>query len=151
MVYAIAAYTITIGTLALYGIMIRYRQRVATAALARAAGSRPRDAHGGFNVGAALLAPFWMWAHGMRAPGAVEAEMECRLGERHRRFPGRFRRCFGVGVCVAMTRLIRRPLATITCLNKVIFQSFTSLIRVTGGETSRFDDAVDAEVTEVLA
>ena len=25
----------------------------------------------GFNLGAALLSPFWMWAHGMRLPGVI--------------------------------------------------------------------------------
>lgn len=71
MVYTIAAYTITIGTLALYGVLIRYRQRVAVATLARAGGATASDPRRGFNLGAALLAPFWMWRHGMRLPGAL--------------------------------------------------------------------------------
>jgi hypothetical protein len=71
LVYVIAAYTITIGTLALYGVMIRHRQRVATAALVQEAGSLVPDPRKGFNIGAALLAPFWMWVHGMRIPGVV--------------------------------------------------------------------------------
>jgi len=71
LVYVIAAYTITIGTLALYGVMIRHRQHVATAALGSQAGSLALDARKGFNIGAALLAPFWMWVHGMRMPGVV--------------------------------------------------------------------------------
>jgi len=89
LVYVIAAYTITIGTLALYGVMLGYRQRVAAASLGTSHSSSaptslatsPEDdsttepATGnlrkGFNVGAALLAPLWMWAHGMRIPGAV--------------------------------------------------------------------------------
>ena len=25
----------------------------------------------GFNLGAALLSPFWMWKHGMRLPGSI--------------------------------------------------------------------------------
>jgi len=89
LVYVIAAYTITIGTLALYGVMLGYRQRVAVASLAMPhPASAPtslaaspeddsttdratEDLRKGFNVGAALLAPLWMWAHGMRIPGAV--------------------------------------------------------------------------------
>ena len=71
MVYVIAAYTITIGALALYGVTIRHRQRVAKAALGQQAGIGAPDLRKGFNVGAALLAPFWMWAHGMRIPAAL--------------------------------------------------------------------------------
>ena len=71
MVYTIAAYTITIGVLALYCAMIQHRQRVAALLLADATGSVVRDPRAGFNLGAALLPPFWMWAHGMRLPGAL--------------------------------------------------------------------------------
>jgi hypothetical protein len=81
LVYAIAAYTITIGTLAIYGVVIGHRQRLATAALVRAGAAEDEtfdvkeraalDPTRGFNIGAALLAPFWMWAHGMRAPAAL--------------------------------------------------------------------------------
>lgn len=76
MVYVIAAYTITIGTLAIYGILMRHRQHVAMASLARlggidGVGRSALDSLKGFNVGAALLPPLWMWAHGLRVPGAV--------------------------------------------------------------------------------
>jgi len=90
LVYVIAAYTITIGTLALYGVMIRFRQRLATAALGRQAGSLELDARKGFNVGAALLAPFWMWVHGMRIPGALLLVVSLGivpLAEREMRIP----------------------------------------------------------------
>lgn len=97
MVYAIAAYSITIGCLALYGLTIRHREREATAALLSAELSAQRAALGqaatadvtaeaeeegagatsasgaerSFNVGAALLAPLWMLAHGLRGPGVL--------------------------------------------------------------------------------
>jgi len=71
LVYSIAAYTITIGTLALYGILIQYRSRVAAAALADARGMTASDPRKGFNLGASLLAPFWMWMHGLRVPAVI--------------------------------------------------------------------------------
>jgi hypothetical protein len=70
-IYAIAAYTITLGILSLYGVMLQHRSRVHAADLNAI---QTPDALGpprGFNLGAALLSPFWMWAHGMRVPGAV--------------------------------------------------------------------------------
>lgn len=71
MIYAIAAYSITLSVLALYGVTLQHRERVfaSEAAVERAAVSPPPPA--GFNVGAALLSPFWMWQHGMRLPGVV--------------------------------------------------------------------------------
>lgn len=71
MVYAIAAYSITLGTLAIYAVLVQHRQRVAVAALARAGGAALPDPRNGFNLGAALLSPFWMWANGLRLPGAL--------------------------------------------------------------------------------
>ncbi len=71
MIYAVAAYTITLSALALYGVLLQHRERVfagdqdtTTNVLA---GGLPR----GFNLGAALLSPLWMWKHGMRLPGLV--------------------------------------------------------------------------------
>ena len=74
-IYVIAAYSLTVGVLALYIALLQHRSRAAVATLeatdtdtnTTAAASDPRK---GFNLGAALLAPFWMWAHGMRAAGA---------------------------------------------------------------------------------
>lgn len=71
MAYAIAAYSITIGVLALYGLSMRHRERVTAVELARAASLPLANGRQGFNVGAALLAPIWMWAHGLRLPGAL--------------------------------------------------------------------------------
>ena len=71
MIYVIAAYTITLCTLALYGVLLQHRGRVFAAdpdaSRERGAADRPR----GFNVGAALLSPIWMLGHGMRVPGAI--------------------------------------------------------------------------------
>lgn len=70
MVYVIAAYTITLGFLALYGVLLQHRVRVFNADEdARTSGS-VGELHRRFNVGAALLAPLWMWGHGLRWPGA---------------------------------------------------------------------------------
>lgn len=71
MVYVIAAYTIALCTLALYAVLLEHRGRVFAAnqdsLTAESAISLPR----GFNVGAALLAPLWMWGHGLRLPGGA--------------------------------------------------------------------------------
>ncbi len=69
MVYAVAAYSITLGVLALYGVLLTHRSRVAALALARAGVGTAADPQKGFNVGAALLAPFWLWVHGQRLAG----------------------------------------------------------------------------------
>lgn len=71
MVYAIAAYTITLGVLALYWVMLEYRRRESAAELARSGHGSAPDPRSGFNVGACLLAPFWMMKHGMALPGAL--------------------------------------------------------------------------------
>jgi hypothetical protein len=67
LIYAIAAYSITLSALALYGVVLQHRARVYSANQGSSVGTVP----GGFNLGAALLSPFWMWAHGMRLPGAI--------------------------------------------------------------------------------
>lgn len=71
MVYAIAAYTLTIGVLALYGLAVGHRERVAAAEWARVASQPSATSGGGFNVGACLLAPFWLLSHGARLPGVL--------------------------------------------------------------------------------
>lgn len=74
MIYAIAAYSITLSVLALYAVVLQHRSRVLQSSLAGengSAGFAVPDPRRGFNVGAALLAPIWMWAHGMRWPAAV--------------------------------------------------------------------------------
>lgn len=73
MIYAIAAYSITIGALALYAVVLQHRARSLRAEQASSPpeGSQPAplDPRRGFNIGAALLSPIWMWAHGMRIAG----------------------------------------------------------------------------------
>ncbi|MFK7895551.1 MAG: hypothetical protein AB8G23_06925 [Myxococcota bacterium] len=71
MVYSIAAYTLTLGALALYGVVMQHRLRVSESALAATGGALPADPRKGFNLGAALMAPFWLLAHGAKLPGAV--------------------------------------------------------------------------------
>ncbi len=81
MIYVLAAYSITIGTLALYGVLMQHRSRIHV--MDQSARSRPthpqktdpqptaaRPFGFSFNLGAALLSPFWMWQHGMRVAGA---------------------------------------------------------------------------------
>jgi hypothetical protein len=76
-IYVIAAYSLTIGVLALYVALLQHRSRAAAATLEAAAvapdaaGAETSGPRRGFNLGASLLAPFWMWAHGMRASGAT--------------------------------------------------------------------------------
>ena len=71
MVYAIAAYTITLGSLALYWVMIQHRRRETATELGSHRRSTLQDPRTGFNLGACLLAPFWMLRHGMLMPGAL--------------------------------------------------------------------------------
>ncbi|MEM9177446.1 MAG: hypothetical protein AAGC67_19700 [Myxococcota bacterium] len=71
MVYAIAAYSITLGVLGLYWAVLAHRRVEIETAHARAAGRALSDPRKGFNVGALLLAPFWMLRHGMTIPGAL--------------------------------------------------------------------------------
>jgi hypothetical protein len=70
-VYAIAAYTITLGVLALYWVMIQHRRREFAAELASLGQGEELDPRSGFNVGASLLAPFWMLKHGMLLPSGL--------------------------------------------------------------------------------
>lgn len=60
MVYVVAAYSITISVLLIYGILLKHRARLAD----------PQRA-GGFDLGAALLAPLWALGHGQHAAGAL--------------------------------------------------------------------------------
>ncbi len=75
MIYVIAAYTITLGALALYGVLLQHRGRVfAVDAETMTTGSSDGTTGAvplGFNVGAAFLSPIWMWRHGLRRPGVV--------------------------------------------------------------------------------
>ncbi len=71
LIYAVAAYTITIASLTLYGVVLQHRGRVfahARDSILTAEGGRLQR---GFNVGAALLSPLWMLRHGMPLPGAL--------------------------------------------------------------------------------
>ena len=77
MIFVIAAYSLSVGVLALYIALLQHRSRAAAATLeataetADAASTEASDPRGGFNLGASLLAPFWMWTHGMRVSGAI--------------------------------------------------------------------------------
>ena len=74
LVYTIAAYSITVGTLVLYGVFMQHRSHVYSDLVAGSLGSgstEPTEPIRGFNMGAALLAPLWLWKHGMRVPGGV--------------------------------------------------------------------------------
>jgi hypothetical protein len=71
LVYAIAAYSITLGVLALYGVLLQHQSRMAEASLANAAAEGGPQVLSGFNVGAFLLAPVWMLMHGLRVPGVL--------------------------------------------------------------------------------
>ena len=68
MIYVVAAYSITFGALAIYGVWLQARARLARVRAA-GAGRDPATLGRGFNLGAALLAPFWAWFHGLRPFG----------------------------------------------------------------------------------
>ncbi len=68
MVYVVAAYSITFGALASYGVWLQARAQLARV-LAANAGRDPAALGSGFNLGALLLAPFWAWFHGLRMLG----------------------------------------------------------------------------------
>jgi hypothetical protein len=70
-IYAIAAYSITLGVLALYLVLLQHRRRQATEEVARRMGDAVADPRAGFNAGALMLAPLWMLGHGMALPGAL--------------------------------------------------------------------------------
>ena len=71
MVYVLAAYSITIGVLLIYGVLLQHRARLARVRLARAGRAASPEQTRGFNLGAALLAPFWAIAHGQPAIGGT--------------------------------------------------------------------------------
>jgi len=88
LVYVIAAYSITIGVLALYGALLQHRMRMGTSAIAAASKPAVRsgaDPRRGFNLGAALLPPFWLWAHGMRLPAVLIGILWCAIGPLYQR------------------------------------------------------------------
>jgi hypothetical protein len=70
-VYVLAAYSITISVLAIYGVLLQHRVRVTRARVAGRSGGPAALLGQGFNLGAALLAPLWAWFHGLRAAGAT--------------------------------------------------------------------------------
>jgi hypothetical protein len=70
-IYTIAAYSITLGSLALYLVLLQHRRREFAGELARLDSGPLMDPRSGFNVGAFLLAPIWMLRHGMVLPGVV--------------------------------------------------------------------------------
>lgn len=71
MIYTVAAYSITLGVLALYLVLLQHRRRTVAEQVARRAGLEIADARAGFNAGALLLAPLWLLRHGMRIPGVL--------------------------------------------------------------------------------
>ena len=71
MIYVVAAYTITLSVLALYAVVLQHRGRAFAADQDATRAVRPVALPRGFNLGAALLSPFWMWKHGMRLPGSI--------------------------------------------------------------------------------
>jgi ABC-type nickel/cobalt efflux system permease component RcnA len=72
-IYVIAAYSITVGTLVLYGALLQHRARMLAFDRAGATSPSTSDPRRGFNLGAALLAPLWMLGHGLRVPGSILA------------------------------------------------------------------------------
>ena len=71
LIYALAAYSITLSVLGLYWVVLAHRNREFAELSARSAGLPVADPRGGINVGALLLAPFWMLRHGMVWPGMI--------------------------------------------------------------------------------
>ena len=75
MIYTLAAYSITLGVLALYGVLMQHRRRMiestAESTASRSGSGLASDPTRGFNLGAMLLAPIWMMAHGMRIGGIL--------------------------------------------------------------------------------
>lgn len=71
MIYTIAAYSITLGVLGLYLVLLQHRHRQCDADLAHVRGEAPADPSKGFNVGAALVAPVWLVAHGNALAGLL--------------------------------------------------------------------------------
>ena len=79
MIYVLAAYSITIGMLALYCVLLQHRGRVYAGDEMTARESVDGSWRAGFNLGAALLAPIWMWRHGLRLAGAGLLSIEVAL------------------------------------------------------------------------
>ena len=71
MVYVLGAYSITISVLSIYGVMLQHRAQTARAGIPSGSRGARAELGRGFNLGAALLAPFWAWFHGLRAVGAT--------------------------------------------------------------------------------
>lgn len=71
MVYVLAAYSITFGVLAIYGVLLQSRAQIARARVEGGSAGAPAELGQGFNLGATLLAPFWAWFHGQRALGGT--------------------------------------------------------------------------------
>ncbi|MCA9502977.1 MAG: hypothetical protein KC616_07835 [Myxococcales bacterium] len=75
MVYVVAAYSITVVVLGLYGVLLAHRSRLLRleedAVPGAARSGRAADPRRGFDLGAALLAPFWLLAHGMPGMGLL--------------------------------------------------------------------------------
>ncbi len=69
MVYVLAAYSITFGVLAIYGVLLQSRAQIARARVEGGGAAASAGSIRGFNLGATLLAPFWAWFHGLRALG----------------------------------------------------------------------------------
>jgi hypothetical protein len=65
LVYVLAAYSITVCVLLVYGLVLQHRTRIARLRLL----GETKALESGFNFGAALLAPFWALAHGLQAGG----------------------------------------------------------------------------------
>ena len=71
MIYAIAAYSITLGVLALYWVFVQHKAKQSAEDVAQRRGAAIADSASGFNVGASLLGPVWLLRHGMALPGAL--------------------------------------------------------------------------------
>jgi len=70
-IYTLAAYSLTFGALGLYWALLAHRRRASAELAALATGITPADPREGFNVGAALLAPFWLLRHGQPMLGLL--------------------------------------------------------------------------------
>ena len=71
LIYALAAYSITLSVLGLYWVVLAHRSREFAEASARSTGLSVADPRRGINVGALLLAPLWLLRHGMVGSGAI--------------------------------------------------------------------------------
>lgn len=71
MPYVIAAYAVALGTLTLYAVYLRAERGDLRQAAAQEPPQAVPDGNFGFNVGAALLAPVWLLAHGKGIAGGA--------------------------------------------------------------------------------